>query len=239
MANSGFQFKQFFIAHQHCAMKVGTDSILLGSWADPGAAESILDIGTGSGLLAIMLAQKSRSDCMISGLDIDADAIEQAQINGARSPWAKQLEFRLSSIQNWHPRGKYELIITNPPYFDNPTRATRGTNLTRLAARQTLNLSHQQLISRVAELLSDNGRFYCVLPVDNAQRLMQIGHQHGLYCDQLLIVAARPQGPPIRYLMAFTRQASQPDIEHLSIYTQGQTYSPAYKSLCRAYYLNF
>lgn len=220
-------------------MKVGTDSIMLGSWAKPEAAQSILDIGTGSGLLAIMLAQNSRANCLILGVDIDATAIAQARENAAISPWANRLRFSQSSLQNWHTGDKYDLIITNPPYFNSPLARPSAATVARIAARQTLNLTHHQLITRVNELLSADGHFYCVLPVQNALILIQHALKLGLFCQRLLIVSARPDGEPIRYLMAFNRQASSQQIEHLAIYCQDQTYSPAYRSLCRAYYLNF
>lgn len=239
MANKGFQFKQFFIAHQGCAMKVGTDSIMLGSWVDPGTARTILDIGTGSGLLAIMLAQKAQPYCTISGLDIDNNAIEQAQENAQNCPWTKQLHFIHCPVQSWQSEYQYDLIVANPPYFNSPKQTQDRSAQRRLVARQTLSLSHQQLIVAVAKCLAAQGEFYCVLPVQNAQTLIEFAQTHGLFCIRLLMVKAKPDGETIRYLMAFSRQKSEPQIEHLAIYSQAQNYSLAYKALCQGYYLNF
>ncbi|MFQ3235492.1 MAG: tRNA1Val (adenine37-N6)-methyltransferase [Paraglaciecola sp.] len=239
MSGKGFQFKQFFIAHHSCGMKVGTDSIMLGSWVNPGNARTILDIGTGSGLLAIMLAQKTRPDCTISGLDIDGNAIEQAQENSQNCPWTKRLYFIHCALQTWQNQGQFDLIVANPPYFNSPKDTQDPSVQSRLIARQTISLSHQQLISRVAVILSPNGHFYCVLPVQNALTLIEYAQTHGLFCTRLLIVKAKSDGEALRYLMAFGRQIVERHIEHLTIYTQDQNYSQAYKALCQEYYLNF
>ena len=239
MSSKGFQFKQFFIAHHSCAMKVGTDSIMLGSWVNPGNALTVLDIGTGSGLLAIMLAQKTRPDCTISGLDIDSNAIEQARENAQNCPWTNRLHFIHCPLQIWQNQGKFDLVVANPPYFNSPKEAQTPSAQSRLIARQTLSLSHQQLIIKVAEILSLQGHFYCVLPVQNALTLIEYAQTHGLFCTRLLIVKARPDGEAIRYLMAFSRQICERNIEYLAIYSHDQNYSPAYKALCKGYYLNF
>ncbi|MFT6896206.1 MAG: tRNA1Val (adenine37-N6)-methyltransferase [Paraglaciecola sp.] len=239
MSSKGFQFKQFFIAHHSCAMKVGTDSIMLGSWVNPGNARTVLDIGTGSGLLAIMLAQKTQPDCTIYGLDIDDNAIEQAQQNGQNCPWTTRLHFIHCPLQTWQSPGEFDLVVANPPYFNSPKETQDPSAQRRLVARQTLSLSHQQLIIRVAAILAPHGQFYCVLPVPNALTLIEYAQTHGLFCTRLLIIKAKPDGEAIRYLMAFSQQFSERHTEHLAIYTHEQNYSPAYKALCQGYYLNF
>ncbi|MFQ3218621.1 MAG: tRNA1Val (adenine37-N6)-methyltransferase [Paraglaciecola sp.] len=239
MSSKGFQFKQFFIAHHSCAMKVGTDSIMLGSWVNPGNARTILDIGTGSGLLAIMLAQKTQPYCTISGLDIDSHAIEQARGNAQNCPWTTRLHFIHCPLQTWQSQGEFDLVVANPPYFNSQKKNQDPSAQRRLVARQTLSLSHQQLIERVATILSSHGHFYCVLPVQNALKLIEYAQTYGLFCTRLLIVKARPNSEAIRYLMAFSRQICERHIEYLTIYSHDQNYSPAYKALCQGYYLNF
>ncbi|PTT52789.1 tRNA1(Val) (adenine(37)-N6)-methyltransferase, partial [Aeromonas sp. HMWF014] len=114
--NSGFTFKQFHIEHDRCAMKVGTDGILLGAWAPVANASRVLDIGTGSGLIALMLAQRSRSDCLIDGVELDRDAATQARANVAASPWTSRVNIVENAIQDYRAP-PYDLIVSNPPYF--------------------------------------------------------------------------------------------------------------------------
>ena len=125
--NSGFQFKQFFIEHIHCAMKVGTDSIMLGSWVSTCQAKRILDIGCGSGILSLMLAQKTTNDCQIHGIDVDAGAVKQAIINSKNCPWHDRLIFSQVSMQNFHSQACFDVIVSNPPYFSAYTRTCEST----------------------------------------------------------------------------------------------------------------
>lgn len=252
MAKSkGFQFKQFFIEHTHCAMKVGTDSIMLGSWLDVAGAKHILDVGTGSGILALMLAQKSPVDSQITGVDIDAAAIVQATNNAESCPWSSRLGFSHISLQDFMPTNKFDLIVSNPPYFPFYGRtgeeAEQGADRTdyqqRQKARQTGELSHQQLIQSVANLLSDKGRFACVLPAQNSEDIVDYAVKLGFQCHRRLLVRAKPEGKIIRHLLEFGRYSLVRDedikIEHLHIYQQEKQYSQAYINLCKDYYLKF
>lgn len=247
----GFEFKQFFIEHGHCAMKVGTDSIMLGSWARVAGAKHILDVGTGSGVLALMLAQRSADDSRITGIDIDAAAIHQARSNGQCCPWTTRLDFSRISLQDFVPTDKFDLIVSNPPYF--PVYGRSGDEIRpgaelvsqqqRQTARQTGALSHEQLLENVAALLDENGRFVCVLPAQNSEDAVDYAAQFGLQCHRRLLVSARPEGKIIRHLLEFGRYSLISDVdvkvEHLHIYQQAEQYSPAYISLCKDYYLKF
>ena len=136
----GFKFKQFTIEHDKCAMKVGTDSIMLGSWVHTNNAQRILDIGTGSGLLSIMLAQKTQDTCLIDGIDIDAEAILQAEGNAKNCPWSERLTFQHTSIQLFSVETGYDLIVSNPPYFPVNLSANKIHSIpNRLNARQMWN----------------------------------------------------------------------------------------------------
>jgi len=181
--SSGFTFKQFHIDHDRCAMKVGTDGILLGAWAPVADARRVLDIGTGSGLIALMLAQRSTNDCRIDGVELDKDAAEQARDNVAASPWASRVTIIENAIQDYQAV-PYDLIVSNPPYFlagqvfSDPARAlARHTGAlgphALLAARMKFYASRQIMICTafVIQLLSP-GRgkrqiaFYCYLAED-------------------------------------------------------------------------
>ncbi|MFT2089623.1 tRNA1(Val) (adenine(37)-N6)-methyltransferase [Paraglaciecola sp. 2405UD69-4] len=240
MVKQGFQFKQFFIEHTHCAMKVGTDSIMLGSWVVPNKPQRILDIGTGSGLLAIMLAQKVSDKCDIYGIDIDEIAIEQARLNGRNSPWYQQLSFEHKPLQELSETHQYDLIISNPPYFTVNSRANKKqSKSTRVNARQTLTLEHQVLLKQVRNNLSLGGIFYCVLPFDLASGFIECAQSMGLFCIKELHVSTKPEKVAIRILLAFSTNITPKVIEKINIYNELGEYSAEYCFLCKDYYLNF
>jgi tRNA1Val (adenine37-N6)-methyltransferase len=236
----GFKFKQFTIEHDACAMKVGTDSIMLGSWVQTNNAQRILDIGTGSGLLALMLAQKTPSTCLIDGIDIDPAAISQAKDNGKNCPWAQRLTFQHTSLQQYPVVAGFDLIVSNPPYFSinlsaNKTHSAKN----RLNARQTIELDHPTLLREVTKHLSDNGRFCCVLPVDVAKVFSVDAESVGLYCTRELQVQPKPQTPVTRFLLEFSRIKKAKVSEKICIYDHLGSYSEKYVALCKDYYLNF
>ncbi|WP_340677135.1 methyltransferase domain-containing protein [Paraglaciecola sp.] len=245
--NNGFQFKQFYIEHSRCAMKVGTDSIMLGSWLEADNALNILDIGTGSGLLALMLAQKSILRARILGIDIDPQAIEQAKVNGENSPWAEKLAFAPLAVQELQTVATYpqsfDLIVSNPPYFplnltanqQNEHKADRQ----RIQARQTTSLDHKELLKYVNIHLSDGGCFYCVLPIDVGDKFVVEAVLYGLHLQQQLQVQTHASGKLTRLLLKFSRNKSSPQINKLTIYDKDKHYSQAYMDLCNAFYLRF
>ena len=236
----GFQFKQFTIEHDACAMKVGTDSIMFGSWIQTKSAKRILDIGTGSGLLGIMLAQKVQSTCLISGIDIDAAAISQAKDNAKNCPWAKQLTFQKISLQDFHAAKKYDLIVSNPPYFPLNTTANKTcAHQNRLTARQTITLDHKTLLEQVTKNLADNGRFCCVLPKDIGDLFVKHAKLVGLDCTRTMHVRPKPHADIARLLLEFTRGGKTQIYENIHIFNQFDKYSAEYIALCKDYYLNF
>jgi tRNA1Val (adenine37-N6)-methyltransferase len=236
----GFRFKKFTIEHDACAMKVGTDSILLGSWVQTNSAQHILDIGTGSGLLAIMLAQKSQHTCLIDGIDIDLAAIEQAKNNGKNCPWAVRLSFQNTSLQQFPMGTLYDLIVSNPPYFAINVSANKVHSIkNRLHARQTIELDHPTLLQKVTEHLSASGKFCCVLPSDVAKVFLADAETLGLHCLRELQVQPKHQTHVTRILLEFSRTKKTKISHKLSIYDHLGRYSEEYIDLCKDYYLNF
>lgn len=221
-------------------MKVGTDSIMLGSWVQPKDAQSILDIGIGSGLLAIMLAQKAQDICLIDGIDIDPAAISQAKDNAKNCPWAEQLRFQQTSLQHFPIVKGYDLMVCNPPYFPINLRANNTHSAhSRQNARQTIELDHLTLLQEVIKRLSAGGQFCCVLPADAAKTFILNAESMGLFCTKELQVQPKQQTHVTRSLLKFSRTQETKICEKLSIYNHLGSYSKEYMALCKDYYLNF
>ncbi|WP_141096186.1 methyltransferase [Lacimicrobium sp. SS2-24] len=232
----GFQFKQFFVAHDRCAMKVGTDSIMLGSWAEPGAAVRILDVGTGSGLLALMMAQQSGCDSRIFGIDVDAQAIAQAKDNAKNSPWADKLHFDCLALQDHANSGQYDLIISNPPYYPHHHEIAQS----RQSARLTATLSHAALIQVVSGLLGKEGRFCCVLPQQVVEQVLWEAGNAGLHLTRRMDVRSQPDKSVSRVMLEWSlSRPSQFRQESLVIQQQAGHYTQAFQKLCRGFYVNF
>ncbi|AWL11000.1 tRNA(1)(Val) (adenine(37)-N(6))-methyltransferase [Saliniradius amylolyticus] len=232
---AGFQFKQFHVAHDRCAMKVGTDSIALGSWVRVGSARRILDVGCGSGLLALMLAQKASAGAFIEGIDIDLPAIAQARDNGAASPWSQQIAFYQSPVQSWRPTKSYDLIVTNPPYFP----AGQSFEARRQQARHQGSLNLSELMASVAQLLARDGTFWVVLPHTQQSELAQAAKDWRLCCYQQLRLRAQPHKPVSLVASAWGWQDTPFSSKTLVIRDNDNQYTAAFRRLCRHYYLKF
>ena len=198
MAGQWFHFKQFSIRQDGAAFKVGTDGVLLGAWADVSGAGSILDIGTGTGLLAIMLAQ--RSGARITALEIDPSSALQARDNASASPWRDRIRILQISLQDFKPPEKYDLVITNPPFFQDSMRPEdRG----RMISRHDALLSLEDLAETAPRLMHDRGRFCLVLPLAESRTFERVGSDRGLHMHRLLRVRPGPNHPEKRRLMEF------------------------------------
>ena len=168
--NNYFQFKQFRVEQNHAAMRVGTDGVLLGAWAEVKNASAILDIGTGTGVIALMLAQ--RSGAQIDAIDIGTGAIKDASHNFEQSPWKNRLNLFQSSFQNFaeNSEKKYDCIVSNPPFFNNSAQSVQKE---RALARHTESLSYKELAKGVSKLLHTNGNFCVILPIE-AEKSFQV-----------------------------------------------------------------
>ncbi|WP_111976577.1 tRNA1(Val) (adenine(37)-N6)-methyltransferase [Algibacillus agarilyticus] len=232
-----FTFKQFHIADDQCAMKVGTDSIMLGSWsAINHTHQKILDIGTGSGLLAIMLAQKAQGNSQIVACEFDKSAAKQALENVKITPWVKQVEVINTPIQMLK-QTHFDLIISNPPYFSSGQHFEPARQL----ARHTGELTWPVLLKEVSRRLNTAGCFECVIPADNVDSMIELASGQGLTLSAALFVKTKPTKLAKRVLLRFIKDAEPQHVlqEEVNIYTLGMEYSPEYKALCREYYLNF
>lgn len=238
MSTPYFRFKQFTVWHDRCAMKVGTDGVLLGAWAGEAKSSSvrrILDIGTGSGLIALMLAQRF-PNAMIDGIDIAPSAIEQAQDNFSASPFCTRLRAHSSSLQEWQPKEKYDLIVSNPPYFSNSLLCPEKI---RSNARHDSMLSFTDLLVHSCRMLSLTGTLALVLPADAETSILAEARLSRLYCVRLCRIRTTASKCPKRILIAFSRQTSVVPIvsESLCLSDDGASRSAAYSALTQDFYL--
>lgn len=237
MPNLYFQFKQFIVYHDKCAMKVGTDGVLLGGWADVASAEKILDIGCGSGLIALMLAQ--RSTAHVIGIDISENAFVQTQENIARSPWKDRVEAIHVPLQGFardYVGEKFDLIASNPPYF---VRSLQPLTHDRLLARHTEELSLGQLLMDAEKLLSTNGRICLVLPSDQLAAVESEAGRIGLGISKLVWVSTKPGKVTKRILVQLERNATSMEESDFIIEETGGGYSPQFKEMLKDFYLSF
>ena len=199
----GFRFRQFSVRHDRCAMKVGTDGVLLGAWAPGG--RSILDIGTGTGLIALMMAQRF-PEAHVTGIDIDGDAALQARENAAVSPFAPRIEVAHSSLAGFvaaaSPPLSFDSIVCNPPFF---LHSLKNPDARRSVARHADSLPFADLFRGVAALLAPSGVFSAIVPAEAFEAFTAEASIAGLFVSRLTRVRTTPRKPPKRSLVAFSR----------------------------------
>ncbi len=217
-------------------MKVGTDGVLLGAWADINNKTYILDIGTGTGLIAIMAAQRN-SKAIIDALEIDPKASEQALENVKRTEWNDRINVINLSLQDFIVDKKYDLIISNPPFFNNSTKAAGKQ---RTDARHTYSLPHKDIILFAKNHLSENGILSLILPVNEGEDLIKQGVQNQLYCSKKIFVIPKPGSQPKRLLLEFSLLNRNTIIDYFTSETEKRhIYTEEYKKLTKDFYLAF
>jgi tRNA1Val (adenine37-N6)-methyltransferase len=238
MPNDTFEFKQFKIKQDKCAMRVSTDAVLLGAWVIPNGSKSILDIGTGTGVIAQMLAQKSNAE--ITAIDIDKESTEQARLNVADSVFRDKVRVIHSSFQDLVKEApqKFNLIVTNPPYFID---SLKNPSDTRATARHTHSLSFSDLIGGVKKLLDEKGKFCLILPTKEAILFREMAEGKGLYLSKLLRIRTRGEkDSEKRHLMQFEFKESEFSESTLVIEADShRNYTEEYKELTKDYYIHF
>lgn len=236
-----FAFKRFTIQQDRCAMKVGTDGVLLGAWAQVDHCSHILDVGTGTGLIALMAAQ--RSEAHIVGIDLDADAVSQASENASASPWSHRIQImemdvRAVSSERLAMRSDnfplFDAILCNPPYFEN---SLKSPDAARTMARHTDTLTFDELARSAARLLTPEGEFSVVIPYDRATDMTISAACYGLFATRQAIVYPVEGGNPKRILMAFSRQGAPHTPDTLCIQDARRQYTPEYVRLVKDFYL--
>ena len=226
-----FLFRQFSVEDKRSSMCIGTDAILLGAWTEPKTTQSILDVGTGCGVVALMLAQKSSA--RIDAIDIDNDSINECRENFLNCPWNYRLTAIHGRLQD-HSDKKYDLICTNPPYFRNSLKSFVSN---RSNARHVDALSFEELVQGVDNLLAPNGRFTLILPEKEKKNFIGIAIRHLLFLQRILEIIPKSGRPPNRILMEFGRIIPhQPDERKLIIRNEDNAYTPEYREITKDYY---
>ena len=231
-----FNFKQFKVNQDRCAMKIGTDAVLLGAWTPlTNNPYSILDIGTGTGVLALMLAQRSTAE-QIDAIEIDDAAFEQATDNFEASPWNDRLYCFHAGLDEFmeEPEDEYDLIISNPPFY---TEDFKTENTQRDLARFEDALPFEDLIEAADLLLSENGIFSVIIPFKEEARFLALANDFELYPLKITRVKGTPTTEIKRSLMAFSRIQQTPLIDELSIEISRHQYTPEYIELTKDFYL--
>lgn len=238
MANPYFDFKQFRVRHDRCAQKVGTDGVLLGAWAKvpQGDEMRILDIGTGSGLIALMMAQRY-AHAQVVALDIEPESLEQARENIEESPFKERMSTELCDIRNYEGVPLFDVIVCNPPFY---TTDTLPPSPERALARNAALLPFSDLAQAVSRLLSEEGCFSVVLPCDAKQDFVTQCLIHGLQLSHLCWVKTVERKPAKRCLMTFNRKTKKgaPLMESTLVLQDGASRSEAYQLLMQDFYLS-
>lgn len=231
---SSFRFKRFEVEQSDVAMKVGTDGVLLGAWVDVTDVDSVLDIGTGTGVIALMMAQRSQARRIV-GVDIDCGAARCAEANFAASPWSDRLTSLCQPAQQMCGEG-FDLIVSNPPYFSD---SLLPSDMRRTTARHTTEITFAELDEAVTRLLSPRGRFALILP---AERIADYCAVTSLRMVRRCDVYSVPGGAVKRVMAEFMRQecGTECKVESLTIETQKRgEFSEEYRTLTRDFYLKF
>ncbi len=234
MSNNYFKFKQFTIYQDKTAMKVGVDSVVLGAWTTTKKVKSVLDIGTGTGLLSLMLIQKT--EVKITAVEIDKSSYNQAIDNVNDSKWKSRIDVIHSSFQEFVNKTKesYDLIICNPPYFVNSLKSSAEN---RNKARHDDNLSLDDLFSGSKAILTEKGSLNLIYPYLQKTDLINVAKKYGFYPIRLLILRGNKNKKPNRIIAEFRFQEAELETEELCVRDVENNYTEEYKQLTKDYYL--
>ncbi len=238
MQGSIFTFKHFSISQSLCAMKVGTDGVLIGAWADSDNRDTILDIGSGTGLISLMLGQRFQQSS-VTGVEIDPSAYTESLLNIRLSGWGGRIEILNQSIQEFAAgqHRKFGLIVSNPPFYQT---SFRPEDVNRSIARHNDQLPFPDLLSAANKLLADNGSFCFILPAESQTEIDQLCVDLGLTIAKKCFVHPTPEKPAKRIMYSITKQTVPFQSELLVVESNGRhQYSAEYRNLTKEFYLAF
>ncbi len=232
-----FQFKQFAITQNNAAMKVGTDSVLLGAWAIINQNERVLDIGTGTGLLSLMLAQKVDGNCIIDAVEMDEEAILDAEANFENCKWKESITLYTIDFNNYSTQNSYDVIISNPPFFEGLAPNITSRSIARNASDK---LSYKNLLERASNLLRKEGRFYLIIPKEYYEKVIKIGLNTNLKLNRQLNIKPKNNKPINRVLIELVKNLDTaiPTKKHeLVVRNSNNKYTPEHIAFTKEFYL--
>jgi tRNA1Val (adenine37-N6)-methyltransferase len=235
MSNTWFQFKKFRIEQHRSALKVGTDGVLLGAWCNVAGTERILDVGTGTGLIALMMAQ--RTDADISAVEIDEASCQDARHNFQLSPWSERIQLYAADFNAFQAShaATYDLVVSNPPFF---RQSLKTADSAASVARHDVALSFAQLIAGTRKLLNDRGRLAVIIPHEALDDFRETARLEGFYLCRKTTVIPKTGKSPKRVLLEFSVMQAYPEVEELVILEDKNRYSEAFVELTKVFYLN-
>lgn len=235
MANSWFQFQQFKVNQDQCAMKISTDAVLIGGLAATDSPKNILDVGTGTGVISLMLAQRF-SEAEIIGVEIDEQAAIQAESNFKGSPFSERLKVWNGAFQSFECDQKFDIIVSNPPYFPNHLKAQDHK---RNQALHTDSLSFHDFISKTSKLLRMDGNLWVILPSRQMLDLIQIGEDFGLFPIKKFIIQDKPGKKVLREIISFSFQKAELLQKQIIIKNEDGTFHLSYRDIVTGFLLGF
>jgi tRNA1Val (adenine37-N6)-methyltransferase len=235
MANNYFSFKQFTIQQDKAAFKVGTDGVLLGAVAELAGAKRILDIGSGTGLIAIMLAQRCSAD--IVAIEPDCESFIQCLENVNHCKWNDRIKVVNSSLQDYRSDEKFDLVVSNPPYFSD---SLQNPDPRKTASRHNDSLTNEQLLKGVSRLMAEGGRLQVIMPYVEGNLFIAESVEEGFYCNNILKIKPLPTSDIRRLILTFSRQKLNTTEKFLTIdHGKRHDFTEEYKDLTRDFYLKF
>ncbi len=230
-----FQFKQFSVEDNKSTMKVGTDAVLLGAWTKIQNTKTILEIGTGSGVISIMLAQ--RSEVKIEAIDIDKSSVNQASDNFKISPWNKHLAAKHFSLKEFiiESKNQYDLIVSNPPFFID---SLKSPNKNKTRSKHTDELSYSDLIQGLIHFLSPQGRACLILPFTESKSFINLARLENIYLNKQLLIKPKKSKQANRILMEFSFSKTTLEKDEIYLRKADNSFSDKYKNMSKDYYLN-
>lgn len=236
MPNNYFRFKQFIVYQDRSAFKVGTDGVLLGAYADTSGSEKILEIGTGTGLIALMLAQRCNAE--ITAIEPDIDSFADACSNCGLSKWKDRIRVINCDLQSYLPGdARFDLIVVNPPYFID---SLKNPDPVKSRTRHDISLGHTDILTGADRMLREKGKLQLILPYTEAIIFIAEAQEYGLYCNNILKIKPHPSGEIRRMILGFSRNRTKPSEKFLTIEKgKRHEFTDDYINLTKDFYLNF
>ncbi|MCG2792352.1 MAG: methyltransferase [Weeksellaceae bacterium] len=225
-----FRFQQFDIQQNTDVFRVGTDAVLLGALADVSEAKNVLEVGTGTGIIALMIAQRDRK-AQILAIDINPEAVNISQTNFSNSPFAERIKSQFQDLKTFETEEKFDVILSNPPYFEINASGKD------ILARQQLELDFSVLIQKSSQLLSEKGLFAVIIPVESEKEFTQICSKNNLFLQRKVSIKGVKTARPKRLVLEYSSAKSQPKIENFVIEKSPRIYSDEYFELTKDFHL--